>query len=439
LDRLSVTNSRFINLDRGITLKGGASAYINENAFKNNNDFKNPGITLSITEGVYSKYHSEFYIKENTFIDSTDNWILYGSNGTVVNNSYSGTVKNNEFKQYGTGLQAEDDNRALLIHCNDFKNNQSGPFNGQDLLINPLNGSNHHKFPDFGNCRHPALSINSSYTSQDPGNHFIPNSDMNIVKGSASPTPPSIGYLDYPVDYSDNPHPPDPNLTNPRGKIYLCGVNSIKDCGGKKDDDPPWGIPSEGVRSEQIEAIGTDKAGLLDSIDNGDTEGTVDTLLNPSTDPTTKENVLWEVTPFASDTVLIFATLECEEIEEEVLKDILIENSPLTKDVMEALENREPSLNEEIMESIQAHQDSSYSKRQILRRHIKHVNAIEQKLINHNMMYYLHHDLLDTLNEEYKYYRDSAQQYLKEDTSFPSRRKLIRSLIEENNIAQAES
>lgn len=47
--------------------------------------------------------------------------------------------------------------------------------------------------------------------------------------------------------------------------------------------------------------------------------------------------------------------------------------------------------------------------------------------------------MIDTSYQNSPDYRDSAQQYLIEDTSFAARRRLIRSLIEENNITRAET
>jgi len=446
LDVLDVTDSRFFNNQRGIALQGGRNANIFGNTFKTNDDYVHEyDLGVEETMGIYAKHHDQIGIESNDFLDSAANEEYeYRGFGVVINNSlpWGGGVINNKFKLCSRGLQTEDDNRRLIIQCNMFSHNGNDAWKGTDLMVNPKFGGQTFLFPDFGFCGYPSLGIPiNGFDTKDPGNAFVSNSEMNIIKGTTYYIPPSweeSGQIDYAVS-DDNSSPPESSLTDPQSRITLCEADRLEDCQYEDEfEDEGLGLPDETYMQDSITSVGDNITGLQDSIDNGSTSGTLDTLADTETDSTDKSVIIWEITPHVSDTVLKFTILECLEIEENELKDILIANSPLTYDVMQALENREPPLDQSIIDEIEDHQDGSLSDRKILRNYIQHIETHKQQLINRNMRYYMHHALIDSINENNSNYRDSARQYLVEDTSFAARQMLIRSLIEEDKITAAQ-
>lgn len=428
---LTINGNNFDNNHRSIFLKGINNATITKNNFDigatigNINDQTNEReacdvFNRSYSYGVYLKECSGYKVEENNFSTTHD-----GHAGIIVDNSgtKANEIYNNTFDKLAIGTQAQGINAAGGVIISKSSNPEHIEINvgqGLQFLCNQyfnistadIAVTSGRIAQNQGYCRdnNPALPAGNKFSHTCN----ISTSDIHVNSDASKFNYSHHSELDYiPLCYSSD-------------KVTL------HDCHIKYD--PRTSCPSHlnsgltPVVLKQI--INTNKLEieeLISLIDNGETE-TLLAQIHQNEEPERIKNALESASPYLSDRVLLAAIKEKPKpLPLDILKEIIISNSPVTDTVMSALNTLK--LPDDIQQQIQEVQKGT-SARAELEQQISYMETQKGIAENELMRQYLNDT---TINGT-----DSIIAYLEMQTDLINKKQLVQAYLVANLCEKAK-
>ncbi len=428
---LTISVNNFDNNHRSIFLKSINNATITKNNFDigatigNINDQTNEReacdvFNRSYSYGVYLKECSGYKVEENNFSTTHD-----GHAGIIVDNSgtKANEIYNNTFDKLAIGTQAQGINAAGGVIISKSSNPEHIEINvgqGLQFLCNQyfnistadIAVTSGRIAQNQGYCRdnNPALPAGNKFSHTCN----ISTSDIHVNSDASKFNYSHHSELDYiPLCYSSD-------------KVTL------HDCHIKYD--PRTSCPSHlnsgltPVVLKQI--INTNKLEieeLISLIDNGETE-TLLAQIHQNEEPERIKNALESASPYLSDRVLLAAIKEKPKpLPLDILKEIIISNSPVTDTVMSALNTLK--LPDDIQQQIQEVQKGT-SARAALEQQVSYMETQKDIAENELMRQYLNDTIINGT--------DSIIAYLETQRDLINKKQLVQAYLVANQCEKAK-
>jgi len=351
------------NVNQGIFIQGGSFDEINNNTFN---------IPSSINAyGLFMVGSDAFHIEGNTLTGA--NVPSDQSYGMIFDNCApgSGVVFDNDISSTDFHLQFQGRNEKLKIRCNNFNNpgTKSWTVLFDDALTDPFTGCDEDHEQAAGNhwldlCTGSSeadIFVSSAFFGQVDFMYFHHLADKDgllTVKPECSTPSWKTTYL-YECKEPEQGLP-DPSCADPfQGKV------------GDPDDDLQAYIA--GIK-DRIGDIRTEIAQSESLIDGGDTQAIINAF-QQNVQPGILKNLLMQYSPYLSDIVLKGIvqhspfTKPAPSFPAGIIKDVIIANSPVTEEVMNVIDQRQPPLPKGVMNAVNAAQ-TGISERELLERSI---------------------------------------------------------------------
>lgn len=381
-DYFTCTGNYFKNNVHGLTLEGTNNSAINLNHFEIPASESNSGTDAPLKRtydkpvGLYLIGAKNFTAEENTFTSygtlNTSAPLERFNYGMVVNNctgslgvndpgSGTGYVYKNTFENVNVSLQAELDNRSdpsiypgagLEFKCNEFDNRISN-----DVTI--VGKQNSQWNYSLGSIRDQGIC---SFDTKTPaGNQFYTSGCANNEQIETT-----IGSSDLPLYSAHSSSITYPICYNGVSVVYpACLTNFIQALSCPSSFNTCNTIPClySTYTNSQIKA-----RQILDSynqlIDGGNTSALLFNIYNIATPVGQLKNMLLSKSPYLSDTVLISYLHPPVATSPGTIKQVLLANSPLTKKVMNEVQNGSPGLPQGIVNQIEMAQTGVSARRE---------------------------------------------------------------------------
>jgi len=365
-----VRNSVFRKCNKGIFASGVNNITIKDNFFAQPLLFGNPTNTRS---GIYLEYCTGYMIQNDTIKSTTNR--LRSEVGMYIKNSgpHENLIYNNAIIDMDDAIIVEGENRngdseGLCIKCNVFQ------YNKNDVRILP--GENTWIF-------NQGIKKYQGSPADDPkapaGNIFSNPADYFNIDNE----------LCRPIEYFHHPDN-NPNIVirpdNDKVRIFRKTVSLTENENNQFDRPsacPPIPIPQDS--KEELLAgvllmdgqITNTKSELELLTDDGDTPLTVNNITSSAPfEALWLHDELLGASPYLSDTALVKAAEKEEVLNSALIRDVMVANphSAKSKEVIEALEQRNESLPESIWTEINAGRNQ-ISARQALEINISDLSA----------------------------------------------------------------
>ncbi|MBI4648276.1 MAG: right-handed parallel beta-helix repeat-containing protein [Bacteroidia bacterium] len=307
---ISITNTRFINNDRGIYISSVNYPVIKFNEF----DVKQASTQPAY--GLYLYNSKGFSVENNDFTssDHTGNYGIYVYNSKDI----AALIYKNDFSFLNKGIQTAGVNKRLQIRCNTFTD-----MHADDVNI-AITGTITTK---LGTCYTHSSAANNIFT--------VSCGDMEIYRDIW--TNPGVNFFNYSYQHSEE-YNLSPDCYNPQ-KILLWECQT--------DFDPAVSCPDLVAFSPLIliATINSAKETLtaLPKIDAGNTQALLNIVYSNQPPGKIKNKLLGL---YLSDTVLIAVVKRPGKppLPPGIVKEIIIPNSPVTAKVKQAIDTRVPAL-----------------------------------------------------------------------------------------------
>jgi len=376
----------------------------------------------SYSYGVYLKECSGYKVEENNFSTTHD-----GHAGIIVDNSgtKANEIYNNTFDNLAIGTQAQGINAAGGVIISKSSNPEHIEINvgqGLQFLCN-----------QYFNISTADIAVTSGRIAQNQG--YCRDNNPALPAGNK-----------FSHTCTSNPSTSDIHVNSDASKFYyshhseldyipLCYSSdkvTLHDCHIKYD--PRTSCPSHlnsgltPVVLKQI--INTNKLEieeLISLIDNGETE-TLLAQIHQNEEPERIKNALESASPYLSDRVLLAAIKEKPKpLPLDILKEIIISNSPVTDTVMSALNTLE--LPDDIQQQIQEVQKGT-SARAALEQQVSYMETQKDIAENELMRQYLNDT---TINGT-----DSIIAYLETQRDLINKKQLVQAYLVANQCKKAK-
>jgi len=358
----TVRNTVFRLCNTGVFGSGISGSIITENRFIQPT-FKDQSKYTQF--GIFLEYCNRYKIQQDTILGIVSH--TKSEVGMLIKNSgpNENLVYNNVMLNSYVGIIAEGENRGvfgtgLCIKCNDFGQNMT------DIYVIPSAG-----IPDLSQGIKRNQGSNQDTITAPAGNWFTYPSNKDIININ--------NVFAQPIEYFYHRFPLDPRI-QPQSDHVIIFDNTVFLTRGTsqqyyKNTACPSDLNTKPRKEELIALINTTNSELTETqslltalTDDGDTP----VLINNITSAAPFE-ALWlhdellGASPYLSDTALIEASKKEEVLNSALVRDVLVANPHSAKSykVIEALEQREEPLPEELMEEIKAGKEQISAKQEL--------------------------------------------------------------------------
>jgi len=418
LNTLTVDGSEFIDNKSGISLNGIDYATITSNNFVVG-PYSTPFLILNEAPyGIYLNGCTGYQVENNQFtaLPFDDKTLI----GSIILNSGSlpNIIYKNKYEKLLVGCLAQGNNRretpplGLQIKCNEFTNLRDALplWFGWDIAVTFLTMAGPGIAEFQGACNNAASPAGNRFNFSD-----CVLGDDNISNGGQK-----ITYSHH----TDLITTPQPGCHTPFPKVDLNPCFSINgDC------PSPSGCIIQGgilICLKEIDVNGTHALDFRSLIDGGNTQFLIGTIEQGN--PGHILNTLMNASPYLSDEVLIAAINSKPPLPPGILQQILIANSPLTDEVMDALNNI--FVPNGVMNQINAVQ-TGISERTKLESKIAYHLSQRALILNEVIRFYLNSDTLPGA-------MDSVIAILKREDRPARKEQLVAAFILEEEFTRAE-
>jgi len=385
---ISVDSADFIDNYRGIYLGLVNDASIIKSNFYLNADndyFK----TVDILVGIYTERCNRYQIEENHMLGAEPgNFELVGmhilNSGTDHNEVY-----NNYFENIDYGIIAAGENRnrdgsaGLCIKCNDFTDCMD------DIFITPDGGTNRDLFGisqkqgQDGNGDN-RLAAGNTFSDVTSFNYINDQDCGHIIYKYHGQYQTEIIIPDFIGDMETDPDP-------------FAFYSKIGSCPSHLGGGITTTLEKH-ILTTETNLISAYYDTLLIAIDGGNTEGlNYDIITSFPEEALVIRQELIDESPFLSDTVMISAIEKEDVLPGAMIRDVLVQNpqAPKSKRVMEALDQRQDSIPDYMMDEILQGLDC-YGAKELMEQELgSHIAKRDEAWKNLNLFY-----KNDTLNIE---------------------------------------
>ncbi|OFY68043.1 MAG: hypothetical protein A2265_06785, partial [Bacteroidetes bacterium RIFOXYA12_FULL_33_9] len=391
VNTFDIKNSDFKNNYIGVKL--GA---VNYARIRNNNFEVNTQATANDNScGVYLQSSSGYGVQNNNF--TTTNNGHYGvyvyNTGTTAN-----TIYQNDFTGLQTNIQADSQNKGLVMRCNNFVSTTIA-----DIAIT---GSVNIK---QGSCLTQTSAANNLFSHTGFTSDFWTNPGTSAFNYSYNPSARTTLAL-----YDDTKV-----FANPCATAYNPDMCMVR-------------IRTSGELLAEINTTSIAVEQLKNNIDGGNTQNLLTIALSDQAPGQIKEQLL-AVGPYLSDEVLLAAIQRTGKtpLPDGIVKEIVVPNSPVSKEVMKAIITRNPALPEGIFTEINNVQTGT-SARTELEYQIAEYSEQNGTAINELLQYYL----LDTTIENGT---DSLMAFLQSQNNNELTFQLIQAYLNAGQCTEAQN
>ena len=429
MSTVTIDGNEFTDTYRGILLGGVDFATVTSNEFKIadwSSSVPSTPHTSSLPYGLYLEGCTGYQVEENNYYWTAS----YDFNiGLIVRESGDNynEIYNNTFDRLWYSIITYDDNDGpanaydgLEILCNNFVDDV------RDIYV--IDGD---IGDDQGRCYGADITAPA-------GNRFSHICALGGTDKEEYETYNTTQFIKYHHHTESLTTPPD-DRTEP-----LCfddfgsgGKVDAMDCNiGWSTDACPPRFDDEGDGTEGLKELITDyeeeAEELREGIDGGDTEELLEVISENESPGDVRDEYL-DVSPYVSDQALLAAINDKPTpLPPSILKEIIIANSPVTNQVMDALVNRTPSLPNGVMNEINSVQ-SGISVRQELEEDILFVLSRRENAVNALIRSYLNDDVL-TRTEVL----DEVAVILKSEERHSRKSKTLACLIKQREFAKVQ-
>ena len=431
---LTINGNNFDNNHRSIFLKGINNATITKNNFDigatigNINDQTNEReeceacdvFNRSYSYGVYLKECSGYKVEENNFSTSHD-----GHAGIIVNNSgtKANEIYNNTFDKLAIGTQAQGVNAAGGVIISKSSNPEHIGINvgqGLQFLCNQyFNISSADIAVTSGRIAQKQGYCHDNNPALPAGNKFshncISTSDIH-VNSDASKF--NYNHHSEPDDYVPQCYSSD------KVTLHNCDIEyySQISCPSHLNSGLTPVVLKQIINTNNLEI-----EELISLIDNGETE-TLLAQIHQDEEPERIKNALESASPYLSDRVLLAAIKEKPTpLPPDILKEIIISNSPVTDTVMSALNTLK--LPDDIQQQIQEVRTGT-SARAELEQQISYMESQKDIAENELMRQYLNDTTINGI--------DSIIAYLETQRDLINKKQLVQAYLVANQCEKAK-
>lgn len=376
----------------------------------------------NIFGGVYLDYCSGFTVEENYFegdhSTSSDTKV-----GITINNSGDAmnAIYNNTFTNLHIGSLAQNDNRSkeqwngLQFLCGNYSNND------YDIAVTAGEGCSHCGIAQYqGSDERPAgnlFSWNGSQLYSDINNGGDPIDYFHNTKDDINPPPdtwipkyltPNIALQNTDIQWTSEYC----NTRLPEG-LTLTQLDSLY---------ISMSMNFDSLRTLQNQLVDDGNTNILDmDITFSQPEHAIDLM-----------DELLEVSPYLSDTILIKAAGKEDVLLPAMVQDIMIANpqSASSQKVIDALENRENQLSEEMMEEIMVYEDT-LAPLELLEAEIANIDMVRELAFNRLISIFI----ADTTISN----QDSLAGLLENHSTLASKYQLLICYLETNDTVEARN
>ena len=332
--KVQILNSFFEEIERGYFIQGGGSHFLQQNnfSFLNSINAVDPN-TLFIIHGNLSET-AGFVVDDDDYRFTASNPVgVPYAYGTIIRNSSKGSTYYKNLSMRSTvGFQTEQNNPHLVTECNTFYDNAIG------IAVNPWSASA--TLPGPWGCAGVAEGLGNKFISMNCTGGF----DSHIYKGYDP-----LNWLLYRTSTA-NIFPPDQACASQVQLMSYCfpSSNGANDCAEAFDpySEPYLILSAMGGLDIQIDE-------LLVDYDGGMTQSLLNEVGSSGSLPGEELSLLLTESYPLSDEVVEKLIVENLTLSSYQLREVLIANSPLTSASKQALEDREPALEEEDMLAIE--------------------------------------------------------------------------------------
>ena len=396
-----IKNTDFINNFIGISINA-----VNYQKIQNNNfTINSQGYVYdNISCGLYLNASSGYSVQNNQFTTTS-----HGHYGVYLNNTGTTTnsVSQNRFTGLKTNIQANLLNNGLVIRCNNFNSTSIA-----DIAVTGNTNTNTGSINSTqGTCISTTSAANNLFSHTGTSSDFWSNPGTSAFNYSYNPSTRTT-----PLIYDDTKV-----IVNPCTAVF----NSTQMCLTRT-------TPTISQLTTTINSTNTTLNQLNSKIDGGNTQNLL-TIALSSQAPGQIKTALLAVGPYLSDEVLlaVINRTGSTALPDGIVKEIIIPNSPVTKEVMKAIIYRNPALSTGVLTDIKAVQTGT-SPRADLESQIASVTEENGTAINELLQHYL-------LDSNIVNGTDSLITFLQTQTAPAYIQQLIQAYISTGQCTQAQT
>ena len=448
-----IQQNHFINNRHAVIMEGMHNSMINRNNF-NIPDPSHIGyfginnwpayMTIEINDydiplGIYMRESTFFQIDENNFSGNQINNVIppnsHASIGIIINNSAKytyytnnfpyvsygyGLAYNNTFQNTDIGLQAENDN---IGQNNNIMNNNDPISEGLKFDCNNFDLLNYSVYVtgtpgQTGLLRNQGYCNPNNILEKPAANIFSPNNSDNHIYSHHN------YFFNY-YAYDDRMPIVNTNINNNIAVVYSCGLNAPIDACLSSFSIPKTKnnlLVDMNIKSNNIQNMVNNYNSLVDGGRRNDMLHCISTAPDQEISDT-----LSEYSPYLSDEVLLSMLDKLPHFCPVSMEDILIQNSPLTQEVLDIVLQHTNCCPASTINNIILAQNGVSSRKELewlIDESLFEFNVTRNNLIG---MY------LDSLDI------DSVIWVLEQDSSLQTKRQLIPFYIKTGNYTEAQN